>query len=181
MALLDSRRDPALLAACRQALLGYLTDSGEYRRASALLLESGLGEAFSEEPLNRLRLRWVEARIHAGMGRLKRAEAILEEIRSDFLARNLAYDGALAGVDLAGVLMRLGKVGPIPALLWEVCTTFERLKLKSDDAVKAVLFLDVAVELNLLSPAVFERTRRFLARYQSDPEMRFDTLATLWG
>lgn len=181
MALIDRERDPKLVQTGYQTLLLYLADSGEYVRASELLLESGLGEAFADEPLNRLRLRWVEARIHAGMGRLKRAEAILEEIRQEFLARNLAYDAALVGIDLAGVWLRQDKVAPMPALLLEVGATFDRLNLQTKDALTAVAFLHVALELNVLSPPVFERTRRFLARYQNDPELEFDVLGRCGG
>ncbi|HEX2222832.1 MAG TPA: hypothetical protein VHN15_01355, partial [Thermoanaerobaculia bacterium] len=60
MELLDPQRDPKLMITCSQALLSYLVDCGEYHRAAALLLESGLPQAFAGEPLNALRLRWVE-------------------------------------------------------------------------------------------------------------------------
>lgn len=178
---LDPGRDPALIRAAQQAMLSNLVDSGEYVRASGLLLESGLGEAFADEPLNRLRLRWVEARIHAGMGRLKRAEAILKEIRQEFLARNLAYDAALVGIDLAGVWLRQDQIAPMPALLLEVGATFERLNLRTQDALTAVAFLHEALALNVLSLPVFERTRHFLARYQNDPGLTFDVSGALWG
>ena len=59
----------------------YLAEYGEYQRAAELLLESGLGKAFQDQPLNYLRLRWVEGMIQAGLGQLDRADVARRLLR----------------------------------------------------------------------------------------------------
>ena len=67
--MLDRTRDPALGSLTQLNLIDALARSSEYNRASRLLLQSGLREAFAAEPLNLLKLRWVEGKIYAGLGR----------------------------------------------------------------------------------------------------------------
>jgi hypothetical protein len=178
--LLDPVRDPALFRTCTQALLMYLVESGQYSRALALFLESGLGKAFAAEPLNALRLRWVKAKIDAGIGRLKRAEAALLQVREGFQELSLHYDAALAGLDLAAVWYRQGEHRRLLPLAVEMSTTFERLKLHRE-ALKALIFFENAVEFGAASVPVIERTRRFLSRLPSEPDLVFDIRATLFG
>jgi tetratricopeptide (TPR) repeat protein len=174
MALLDRDRDPGLGHSCAQALIGYLVESGDYRRAGTLLMESGLGEAFAGEPLNRLRLRWVEARIFAGNGRLERAELIFKQVRSGFQEHGLEYDAALAGLDLAAVWLRQGgKDTHVHVLAAEMTETFRRLDLPTRDAWAALHMLKLTCEDKTVTRDLVERIRRFLARYQLDPRQRF--------
>jgi hypothetical protein len=135
---------------------------------------SGLGEAFASEPLNRLRLRWVEARVFAGNGRLERAEAIFKEVRSGFQEHGLEYDAALAGLDLAAVWLRLGKdARQVHLLAVEMTETFRRLDLPTRDAWAALHMLKLTCEDKTVTRDLVERIRRFLARHQLDPRQRF--------
>ena len=179
-ALLDPARDPALFSTCTQALLMYLAESGRYSRALALFLKSGLRQAFTAEPLNALRLQWAKAKIDAGTGRLKHAEAALLEVREGFKDLSLHYDAALAGLDLAAVWYRQGKSGLLQPLAVEMSTTFERLQLHRE-ALKALIFFENAVEFGAASVPVIERTRQFLSRLTSEPDLVFDVRTALFG
>lgn len=172
-ALLDRERDPGLFAISTQVLLGCLVDCGEYLRAGELLMESGLGEAFAGEPLNQLRLRWVQARIYAGRGRLERAEAIFAEVRAGFQKHELEYNAALAGLDLAAVWMRQDKTRQVHLLAAEMAETFRRLNLPTRDAWAALHLLKLTCENKKVSRDLVERIRGFLARHQLDPGQRF--------
>lgn len=180
LALLEPDRDPQLVVACRQALIGYLVDCGEYSRAGKLLLESGLGEAFAGEPLNQLRLRWVEGRIHAGTGRLKRAESILEEVYTAFKDLELHYDAALVGLDLAAVWLRQGEAGRLHPLAIEMADTFWSLRIH-EEAYAALTVLDIACERRVADAGVVERTRDFLARCRHDPKLKVDVPRLILG
>ena len=61
--LLEAPVDPQLYAVAQQCLLDALVDAGDLREASRLLLESGLRQTFADDPLNLLRIRWVEGKI----------------------------------------------------------------------------------------------------------------------
>ncbi len=178
---LDPERDPALITNITQLLVLYLTDAGEYSRAGEILLESGLGEKLADQPLNSLRLRWVEARIHNGMGRLERAEAIFQEVRQGFLKHRLEYDAALAGLDLAAVWLRQGQQDRLLPLAAEMSQTFDRMKLQTPEAWRAVTFLSLACRHRMADLGFVERTRSFLARHQADPGLKLDPEATFRG
>lgn len=141
--LLEKGRDSQLLAVATQALADALTDSGDYQRAGELLLESGFRQVFAAQPLGLLRLRWLEAKVHAGFGRLQRAEQILREVREEFLEKDLKYDAALIGLDLANVWLRQGKAEPVQGLAEEILATFESLEIRAE-ATKARLILKAA-------------------------------------
>jgi hypothetical protein len=144
-------------------------------------MESGLGQAFVNEPLNKLRLRWVEAKIHAGMDRLERAEAVYREVRAGFQAHQLEYDAALAGIELGIVWLRQGERKRLKPLAKEMIETFERLQLATKEARFALAFLEVACSEEVASVATLQRTRDFLERHRADPSVRFDPRYMLFG
>lgn len=176
--LLDRERDPQLVAVALQDLVTYLTDCGEFRKAGEVLLESGLRQAFAMEPLVLLRLRWVEGQIHAGLGRLSRAEKIFREVRRDFQERDLDYDAALVGLDLAAVCLRQGKSERVRPLALEMFETFRALDIHPE-AIKALRFLKVACEERLASVRIIEGIRKFLAQLQNEPRLRFEPASVL--
>jgi hypothetical protein len=181
MALLDPDRDPKLLQTSCQTLILYLTDCSDYRRASGLLMESGLGKAFADEPLNHLRLRWVVAKIHAGTGRLPRAAGVLQEVRSGFRAHQLEYDAALVGIDLGIVWLRQGERKRLEPLAREMATTFDRLKLATPEARFALAFLEAVCAQDHASIGAFQRTGEFLERNRADPQITFNPVYVLFG
>lgn len=172
--LLDRERDPNLMLACSQVLIDCLVDCRAYHRASQLLLESGLGEAFADQPLNRLRLRWVEAKIHTGLNRLPRAVAIYEEVRAGLKERELHYDAALAGLDLAALLLRMGETDRLALLTIEMAHTFRRLPLLYPDPWTALRVLKLACDQGSLSQRLIEKVQEFLALHRADPSHRLD-------
>lgn len=175
--LLDGDRDRAVVQGATSSLALCLADSGEYRQAGDLLLAAGLQEAFADQPLNLLRLRWVEAKIHAGLDRLDRAAAAFAEVRAGFLARGLYYDAALAGLDMAGVWLRQGRTQGLQRLLLQIRIVFRRLDLPTPEALVAITFLMHACRLGAATVRTVQQTRDFLFRCQADPALRFDAEA----
>jgi tetratricopeptide (TPR) repeat protein len=180
LSLVDRAREPKLVQTSYLNLLDALTECGEYRRAGKLLLASGLREAFADEPLNLLRLRWVEAKIHAGLDRLEQAEALFLEIRAGFLSYGLDYDAALAGLDLARVWLRMDRASRVVPLAVEMIRTFDRLKIAQEGKM-ALRFLKVACEDQFLTVPVLDRTRDFIVRIKANPEMKFEAERVLMG
>lgn len=141
--LLDEDRDPRLVSIGRQALLDSLTECRQYRQASAFLFESGLREAFVAEPLNLLKLRWVEGKIHAGLGRSAKAERAFLEVRREYLRLEQGYEAALVGLELAAAWLRQGRPKQVRKLAEEIYETFVDLGVQSE-AAKALYFLRAA-------------------------------------
>jgi tetratricopeptide (TPR) repeat protein len=172
LTLLDGDRDPQLLVVCRQHLLFSMAANGEYTEAAALLLKSGLREAFADEPLNRLKVRWLEGRIYAGLGKPQRAETALEEARQGFLAAGVDYEAALVNLELAGVLAAQGRLGEVEELAGEALETFEILEIGAE-AEKAVRYLHEAFLTRQATAALVRDVVHFLERLDRQPLLRF--------
>ena len=171
--LLDPNRDPGLQDSSALNIIYALTGCGEYGRASERLLRSGLRQAFASEPLNLLKLRWVEGSIHAGCGRLGQAERIFDEVRREFLRLDQVYDAALVGLELAAVQLRLGRTGEVLRLAEEMFDTFEELEVERE-AAKALYFIREACRLQVVTVAMVEGVRGFLERLPWHAGLRFE-------
>jgi tetratricopeptide (TPR) repeat protein len=171
--LLDPGQDPHLLSVAQQALLNALIENGSLREAGQLLLESGLRQSFADDPSNLLRLRWVEAKILLGHGRLDETERAFGEVRAGFQEMALDYDAALVGLDLAGVLLRQGRKPEAKGLASELYRTFEERGIHRE-AVRALQFFEIVCVKEVANFRMAEEVRKFLDRLQSDPGLRFE-------
>jgi tetratricopeptide (TPR) repeat protein len=171
--LLDRERDPELVAAAFHNRIVCLTEHGCYQEAGELLLESGLRRTFAGQPLKLIRLRWLEARIQAGIGRLDRAEAIFQEVWQSFQGFRLEFDAALAGLDLAEVWLRQGKDRQLAALAAKIGKTFQAVGLPKEAAL-AFDYLRVAAEMQMVDLTFVSRTRQFLVDLRGNPNLAFD-------
>ncbi len=171
--LLDSTRDSALESFSQLNLIDALSRSYEYQQASRLLLQSGLREAFAAEPLNLLKLRWVEGKIHAGLGRLRRAEAAFDEARQGFLKREQEYDAALVGLDLAAVWLKTGRSAEVLALAEEMHETLDDLGVHTE-AARALYFVREACRCQAVTVPMIERVRSFMERLPWQVGLRFE-------
>lgn len=174
--LLDPQRDSQLVAVSNQGLLHALTNCGEYQQASRLLLRSGLREAFAAEPLNLLKLRGVEGKIHAGLGRLTTAERAFSHVREEFLRLGQFYDAALVGLELAAVWLRQGRAAEVQELAAEMHEIFDELGVEQE-AAKAFYFVREACRTQAVNLLLIERIRAFLERLPWRPGLRFEPAA----
>ena len=171
--LLDPNRDPGLIQSTRLSLLYAMVDCNHFQEAGRLLLESGLRQAFTEEPLNLLKLRWVEGKVLAGLGKLRRAELAFEEARVGFQNREQDYDAALVGLELAAVWLQQGKVRQVQELAHETLETFRDLGIQRE-AVRALDMLHQACRQERATVGLIQYVKRFLARLQQEPQLRFE-------
>ncbi len=176
LALLRPEVGPQLDNIGHQALLDALTDCGEYQQASRLLLRSGLREAFAAEPINLLKLRWVEGKIHAGLGRLATAERAFSQVRQEFLRIGQFYEAALVGMELAAVWLRQGRTAEVQELATEMHEIFDELGVERE-AAKAFYFVREACRSQAVNLLLIDRIRVFLERLPWRPGLRFEPAA----
>ena len=170
---IDQERDPQLTTAARHNLIDALVESGEYREAGRLLLESNLREAFSTDPANLLRLRWVEGKILAGRRRYAQAEKALTDVREGFFARGEVYDAALAGLDLAALWLEMGgKLTEVEELAEETLEVFRDLAVHRE-AVRALRVFRIACREQLASAALARQVASFIRGLEWHPGRRF--------
>jgi tetratricopeptide (TPR) repeat protein len=175
LARINPRRDPRLAAIGRQTLVDALIDCERYAEAARLFLESGVRRAFSGEPLSLARVRWIEGKIFAGLGKPQRAEAIFLQVRGGFRERGQEYDAALVGLDLAAVWLRLGRKAEVRELAAEILGTFQSLQVEPE-ALRAVRCLDEACGREKATPGLARQVGGFLRRLEWQPRLRFAPL-----
>jgi tetratricopeptide (TPR) repeat protein len=171
--LVEADRDPELPVIGQKGLLDALVDAGEFGRANRMLLASGLREAFAAEPLNLLKLRWVEGKVHAGLGRFKRAESIYCSVRESLLHLGRHYDAAVLGLDLAALWLQEGRAAEVRALAEEMYETFELLEVHQA-AQHALYFVREACRRQRVTVPMIHRVRSFMEQVTRNPELRFE-------
>jgi tetratricopeptide (TPR) repeat protein len=93
--------DPRLRLCLVQNHLDYLGRSGRLVEAEALVADvEALGREIGSE-IDLLRLRWTQARITKGLGRMDEALRLFEEARAGFARHDLPYDVALISLELS--------------------------------------------------------------------------------
>jgi tetratricopeptide (TPR) repeat protein len=129
-AFLDPERDPQLVAIGQQGMITALVGAGEYHEAGRLLLRSDLRQRLTYLP----NVRWVEARLLAGLGRLEKAERAFGTVREEFLERGRSISAALVGLDLLPILLRQGRLGQARQTAREIYGTLRDLGIHRDAA-----------------------------------------------
>jgi tetratricopeptide (TPR) repeat protein len=174
--LLDPERDFQLQHVVVLSIIDSLVACHEYQQASGLLLRSSLREAFATEPINLLKLRWVEGKIHAGLGRLATAERAFSHVREEFLRIGQFYEAALVGLELAAVWLRQGRAAEVQELAAEMHEIFDELGVEQE-AAKAFYFVREACRTQAVNLLLIERIRAFLERLPWRPGLRFEPAA----
>lgn len=178
--LLDAERDPRLVASARNSLLLSLVNAGRLGEAGRLLIESGLREAFAEDPQSLLRLRWTEGKLLSRRGRIADAARVFSEVRSGFRSHGLEYVAAVAGMDEAAMLLRLGQRKEAHLLALDLWRTFQQHGIHAE-AERALRFFEVACRGRVATPILAERVGRFLDQAQRDRMLRFEPAALVGG
>jgi hypothetical protein len=171
--LLDIQRDSRLAVHGVHAILSNLVECGRYRQARIHLWRSRSLFVQHGGKLSLLRLRWLEGRIHAGLGELERAERELLATRQGFAMAGNPYQTALVALDLAAVWLRQGKSKQLRHLVEEMIATFRALRI-AREAVAALLILREACDRD---EATLDRVRTvamLLTELERQPRRRLE-------
>jgi len=176
--LLDASRDPQLVTSTQYNLLDALVRANDLHGAVRVLVQSGLREKLSGEPLSLTRLRWVEGKILAKQKRYEEAEKVFAEVRAAFRAQKLEYVAAVAGVDQTLMLVRLNRLNDAHLVARDLAAEFYRQEYRNnvntEEAMKALSFLENVCAMKLVNAFMAEAVRSFLEEAQRDKGLRFD-------
>lgn len=173
--LVDARRDPRLLLCLRHNLLWNLTSVEGYETAQLLFpqvlaLCQELGN-----PLDRVRLRWAEGRIAAGLGHTEVAIQHFQELRQEFAVRGIAYDAALVTLELTALYARTGAMAKVKELSLEMAGIFQAQDVPRE-ALAALLFFQKAAERERATAKLAREITVFLEKLRHDPGLRFERM-----
>ncbi len=137
---LDRFREPRLYNCARYNLLGCLAIADRFEEAEAFLPD--VRDLFRQtaQPLDLIRLRWIEGNIDLGLGRLGPAEAAFREVQQEFLERRMGYDAALVSLDLARLYAQEGCVDELKGLATELMPVFESRDVHREALIALLMF-----------------------------------------
>jgi tetratricopeptide (TPR) repeat protein len=171
--LLDPQREPTLVAQALRNMVWFLCDLGQFRGARRALWHGRHLFVEHGNALDLLRVRWLEGRIYAGLSDFSRAERAFEETRSGFAAKGQIYPAALAGLDLAALWTRQGRVREVYELAEEMITTFRALGVAREAIAALVMLKHVCcIETGGRVLDVIQLVVRFLEELESQAPRR---------
>jgi transcriptional regulator with XRE-family HTH domain len=123
--------------------------------------------------LDQVRLRWLTARIDAGMGRRRAAIEGFLGVRAQFAEKKIRFDEALVTLELAGVYLEQGRTAEVKRLMLQMAPVFRDQGVHAE-AQRALDLFRRAVERERVTAADTRRFVAYLYRAQHDPELRFE-------
>lgn len=174
---IDRGQEPKLAFQALHNIVLLRVELGEYEEASRCLDRmQPLYDRYLSD-LERLKLRWVEGKIAAGLGRLEEAEAAFVEASRDFDRAGLGYRAALVSLDLVAVWLRQGRTAEIRQLVATLLMTFRAVGVERE-ALAGILLLRDAVECEQATLELLQLIAISLGRLDGraapplDPEVR---------
>lgn len=160
---IDPTAEPRLFAYSRCNLGVCLILAGRYLEAELLLpeIQSLLRDA--AQPVDLVRLRWIEGNIHLGLGRIGPAEAAFREVQREFLARQMGYDAALVSLDLAALYAQEHCNEDLKRLAAELMPIFEARDIPRE-ALGTLLLFQRACEEERMTVALARELAEYLRR-----------------
>jgi len=131
--------DPRLFSMVQANLVTCLVEAGRYEEAQQRLPQAKELYCLHGRDTDRLRLRWTEALVLDGLGRIEEAETALRALQHEFLDRRMPLDATLVSLDLAVVLFKSGKADALKTLAAELLPIFESRGLTTEAIVAYTL------------------------------------------
>ncbi|HTG34811.1 MAG TPA: helix-turn-helix domain-containing protein [Thermoanaerobaculia bacterium] len=172
-ALIQEKPDLRLSFLVRFTLAANLWQLQRNEEAETLLpkvreLAVGLGNE-----LDLVRVLWLEGRVLAGLKRIREALPILEQVRRYFTASQIAYDAALASLEVAVFYLEEERTGEVKRLAEEMLWIFKTQGVHKEALAALRLFCEAAGR----EEATAELARRvvdYLVRARNNPGLRFE-------
>lgn len=173
MRLVDEKREPRLGLCIKHNLVRCFTEAGQFQEAKKMLPEVKrlAGEVGSSADM--LRALWLEGRIARGLGKLDEAEKLFARMRDEFVERGIAYDAALASLDLASVYAQQGRTGEMKTLAEEMLPIF-RSRDVHREATAALLLFQKAAKTESVTVQMVRDLVHYLHHARGNPELQFE-------
>ncbi|HET9226882.1 MAG TPA: hypothetical protein VFR31_09455 [Thermoanaerobaculia bacterium] len=166
---LEPGRDLNLELTAVHGLAYCLHEAGCSAEARALLIEKRYLYDLLAEPLQMVRLRWLEGKIAFALGEDIEAEAALREAKQDFLDLEQSLDASFVSLDLALLLAKHGRRSELVALVDQMLKTFRRLQIRREAIAALVLLRKVCERPALEAEALSARIRAAAALLTKQP------------
>jgi len=171
--LIDAEADPRLDVIARHNLIDLLVERGSLLEAQALLAKSRPLYARHAPVRVQCRVAWVEGKLARDLGRLEEAAEFLARAHRGLIENGVAYDAAIAALDLAGVWARLGHTAEVKRLAEEMYPIFRSREVHREAMAALIVFQQAAVAESATLGLV-EEIAAYLRRAANDPTLAFE-------
>ena len=130
-------------------------------------------DRFPEDRSTQIRRRWLEGRIHEGLGELDQAAAALREVRNVFAEEERAFENALVTLDLAAVYLQMGDAAEVERLAEEMYPVFRSQDVHRH-AVAALILFKQAVATEAATVGLVRDLSRYLTRARNNPYLKYE-------
>lgn len=171
--LLKNSPDARIGLIVKHSLVHNLWKLGRFAEAEERLPEVRRRAIEMANELDLVRTLWVEGGVAAGLGRRDKALAALEQVRRYFNSHRIAYDSALASLELAVLYMEEGRTEEVKRLAEEMYWIFKAQGVHKEALAALRLFYDAAIK----EKATYELARRlveYLTKARRRPDLRFE-------
>lgn len=170
--LLDTAADPRLLCVHDFNKTVNLLHLDRYGEAEELLPQVEARTDPGNE-LDGIRLRWLQGRTWAGLGRREEAREALARARGYFHAEAIAYDYAVVSVELGTLLLEEGRAREVRELAEEMMGIFKSQGIHQE-ALEALALFCHAAKAEQAQADWARRLVKYLYRAQSNPWITFE-------
>ena len=137
---IDKAREPRLLFGVRFNRIVNLCHLQRYDEAAKKLPEVQAMAESGGRPLDSVRVLWLQSKIEAGFGRRAEAEELLDRVRRAFLSREIAYDTAVATLELAVLYLEDGRSAKVREIASELAPIFAAQRVARETLACVELF-----------------------------------------
>ena len=123
--------------------------------------------------MNRTRLRWIEGRIEAGLGRPNQAEAAFRKTKQELEEFERPYLASIVALDLAAALLARQRSQEAHEVVLAAAQVFSALRIERE-VLAAVIVLRTTLEMGKATAALAEDVAAFVRRSMHDPTAKFD-------
>ena len=170
--LIDAKSDPRLVFAHdfnKTVSLLHLDRYGE----AALLLPRVAALTDPGNELDGVRLRWLQGRTWAGLGRRAEAVAALSQVREYFLSERIVYDFAMVSVELGTLYLEQGRTRQVPELAERMMWIFDSQGVHKEALAALALFCQAA-QAGEVQAEWTRRLVKYLYRAEHNPNLKFE-------
>lgn len=126
----------------------------------------------SKNRIDVLRSRWLRARVLAGTGDRLVALSIYQELVDEFVKREMTFDLALVTLELAALLLALGRTRDCQSLVVGLPKYFEAKEIHKEALAALKVFSD-SVRVETATEAFAQQVAAFLYLARGNPNLRF--------
>jgi tetratricopeptide (TPR) repeat protein len=169
---LDPSEEPRQLLVAQHNLVYCLNETGRHREAFSLLFKTRPLYLEHGGRLGLIRLRYLEGKVAAGLGRKAQAAAAFQEVHEAFAQLELDYDAALVALDLAALYAAEGRSADVRRLAEQMLPIFSSRQIHRE-ALAALIVFQRAAAMEEAGLELLRKVAEFLTRARTNPELRF--------